>query len=164
MNNILTECGWFRINALYKKSWERKELITLEWVDQQLVGTFAQSLNFKEYEFIHQSLVIIIEQLDATFDDSKCSLGYLQDGSEARIITNWIHWEKFLTAAKLKSLEGKKVAIFGENEELLLEGLLVDYETDPLKEIFTIISASVITLFGERNTTGANLKIEAVYE
>ncbi|AST90385.1 hypothetical protein ACWE42_22830 [Sutcliffiella cohnii] len=167
MNDVtetMIKYGWFHSENVYKKSKNRKVLITFSWENHSLVGTFAQSLNFKEYEFIHHALIDLIDNLHATYDDSHCCLGYLEDGSQTFIVTNWAAWEKFLTTAKLKSLEGKKVSVQDENENVLLEGLLVDYETDPFNDIFTIISCSVITLFGERKTTGSNLKIEAVYE
>lgn len=167
MNDVtetMTKSGWFFSENVYKKSKDRKVLITFTWEEHTLVGTFAQSLTFKEYEFIHHALVELIDNLHATYDDSHCSLGYLEDGSQTFIVTNWAAWERFLTTAKLKSLEGKKVSVQDENENVLLEGLLVDYETEPFNESFTIISCSVITLFGERKTSGSNLKIEAVYE
>lgn len=144
---------------------DRKELAKINQLDSKIEFSFPKSLNMEEYAQIHRLIIRIHEKAGGTIEDSNSLLGYLQNGEEARIVTNWEAWVGFLQGARHKSMQGQKVRIMDEKGMEIGNGLLLDYETnDESGSPFAVKSCTLVTSFGERTFTGQNLKIEPTGE
>lgn len=144
---------------------DRKELAKISQLDSKLEFSFPPNLSMEEYAQIHRVLVQIHEKIGGTIEDSNSLLGYLQNGEEARIVTNWEAWVAFLQGARHKTMQGQKVRIIDEKGMEIGTGLLLDYETnDKSGSPFSVSSCTLVTSFGERRFTGQNLKIEPTGE
>lgn len=125
---------------------------------------FEENLTLEAFTIIHHIILEISNKVNGQVDDTHSQLGYLKDGEPAFIITNWEKWYAFLNEAKLKTLEGQKVHVFDEEDELG-SGILMEYQLEPsINEEFIINQCTLITTFGERKFSGKNLKIEPANE
>ncbi len=146
---------------------DQKELAKIKLLENEsnIEFTFPPNLNMDQYAEIHRMIVQIHEKVGGTIEDSKSLLGYLRNGQEACIVTNWDAWVAFLQGARHKSLEGQKVRIIDEKGMELGSGLLMDYDTNNEEASpFAIKSCTLVTSFGERKFSGSNLKIEPTGE
>lgn len=167
MDTLFQSLGLFKQGAQYiLMTPDRKELAKINQTDSRVELTFPQNLNMEEYAQIHRVIVQIHEKVGGTIEDSNSLLGYLRNGEEARIVTNWEAWVAFLQGARHKSMQGQKVRVIDEKGMEIGNGLLMDYVTseDKASNPFAVKECTLVTSFGERKFTGQNLKIEPTGE
>ncbi|MGO4889325.1 hypothetical protein ACJ2A9_16375 [Anaerobacillus sp. MEB173] len=131
---------------------------------KKITLTFSGELKMEQYQFIHDTINKLNSSLNGVINDSKASMGYLKDGSEAYIINGWNPWISFLQEAKHSSMEGQKVQVY-DGPALLAEGILMSFEKDENEsEHFKIKKCSLITTFGDREYSGEDLIIRPTGE
>ncbi|WP_142383515.1 hypothetical protein [Bacillus sp. T33-2] len=135
-----------------------KTLAELQPGMNEVVFQISQHLSLEEFQVLHDGIVSISEATGAEIDETKCQLGYLQNGDKAYLISNWDDWKQFLVSAKLKTLEGQNVIVKKENGEQLGAGLLAEFTT--AVNPFRITSCTLITLFGDKKIEGTQLTVE----
>lgn len=120
---------------------------------------FFDQEKMEHFQEIHTLLAEIIQLSEATYDDHKAFLGYLEDGSKTYILTNWHKWLDYLNEAKHISMQGQLVKLFSQEYKLLSEGLLLSFENNNTP--FTVTACTLITANGEQFFQGDSLIIEA---
>ncbi|WP_096199002.1 hypothetical protein [Bacillus sp. FJAT-45350] len=131
--------------------------------EQMFTIIFSNELEFEQLEQIN----LVIQQIGAhckngLIDDSKAFVGYLDDGESAYIIKRFGEWRRFILEAKHKSMEGQKVAVY-DNQNELGTGLLLGYS---LKEgiDFNVHKVTLLTASGEQTYDGTHLTVKTTGE
>ncbi|RXI98268.1 hypothetical protein DS745_18205 [Anaerobacillus alkaliphilus] len=131
---------------------------------KQLLLTFSKELSFDQYKHLHKVVKTIAENIGASVDDHLALMGYLEDGSEAFIVSGWEQWVRFLETAKHVSMEGQKVQVY-QDQQLKGEGILLEAHKDETDNShFRIISCTILSKSGEQVFSGNNLLILATGE
>lgn len=153
-------------NSFILETTSQKELARTQGDENNtLTITFPKSLSLDEYRQIHEAISFVAEHGDVSVDDQGSQLGYLQNGEEAYILTNWNEWVLFLEKARHKSMEGQKVRVLTDNGFELGNGILSEYTlNDSLEKGFEIEKCILITTIGERTFRGPNIKLEPTGE
>ncbi|MCV9900762.1 hypothetical protein OKS35_11595 [Exiguobacterium sp. N5] len=89
--------------------------------------TFPLESPLEELEALHTSLVRIDTHHDVTIDDAQAVIGYLGDGTTVTVYRHFKRWLDFLSAARVRSMEGVVVEVRA-NGIKLAEGVLRSYE------------------------------------
>lgn len=162
VQEVLHAHDFIYFDGLYRNQDTNLGDIFIKPTDDRLIVRFSDHENFPRYKMIHQMLVQLIVELEATYDDSNAFMGYLKDGSSSHILTNWQAWADFILGAKHTSMINQKVKVFTENYQPLTEGLLVDFTSTD--EPFRITSCTLITQEGEQLIEQDGLVLEATGE
>ncbi|MCT4783249.1 MULTISPECIES: hypothetical protein [Exiguobacterium] len=89
--------------------------------------TFPFESPMEELEALHRLLVRMDTHHEITIDDTQAVIGYLGDGSTVTVYRQFKRWVDFLSAARVRSMEGVVVEV-RTNGVKLTEGVLRSYE------------------------------------
>ena len=120
--------------------------------------TFPLESPLEELEALHHLLVRIDIHHDVTIDDAQAVIGYLGDGTTVTVYRHFKRWLDFLSAARVRSMEGVVVEVRA-NGVKLAEGVLRSYELVEDGEFY--VSACTIEADGLEHFEG-ELSLAAV--
>lgn len=120
--------------------------------------TFPLESPREELEALHNLLVRIDSHHDVTIDDTQAVIGYLGDGTTVTVYRHFKRWLDFLSAARVRSMEGVVVEVRA-NGIKLAEGVLRSYELVEDGEFY--VSACTIEADGLEHFEG-ELSLAAV--
>ncbi|WP_214830520.1 hypothetical protein [Exiguobacterium sp. s56] len=120
--------------------------------------TFPLESPLEELEALHTLLVRIDTHHDVTIDDAQAVIGYLGDGTTVTVYRHFKRWLDFLSAARVRSMEGVVVEVRA-NGIKLAEGVLRSYELMEDGEFY--VSACTIEADGLEHFEG-ELSLAAV--
>lgn len=120
--------------------------------------TFPLESPLEELEALHTLLVRVDTHHDVTIDDAQAVIGYLGDGTTVTVYRHFKRWLDFLSAARVRSMEGVVVEVRA-NGIKLAEGVLRSYELMEDGEFY--VSACTIETDGLEHFEG-ELSLAAV--
>ncbi|WP_235263291.1 hypothetical protein [Exiguobacterium aurantiacum] len=120
--------------------------------------TFPLESPLEELEALYNLLTRIDTHHDVTIDDTQAVIGYLGDGTTVTVYRHFKRWLDFLSAARVRSMEGVVVEVRA-NGIKLAEGVLRSYELVEDGEFY--VSACTIEADGLEHFEG-ELSLAAV--
>ncbi|WP_113927647.1 hypothetical protein [Bacillus sp. P14.5] len=120
--------------------------------------TFPLESPLEELEALHNLLERITTHHDVTIDDTRAVIGYLGDETTVTVYRHFKRWLDFLSAARVRSMEGVVVEVRASGVKLA-EGVLRSYEL--VKDGAFYVSACTIEADGLEHFEG-ELSLAAV--